>query len=73
MYKKYPISQHLQVTVYPLEATVFTVQTAQLAIADVQVKHYSKDVTATTHVATGAEVIIEANVLLGQLAYPLRH
>jgi hypothetical protein len=52
---------------YPLEATASTEQTAQLGIADAQVKHYCKDVTATTQLATGADGIIDANVLLGQL------
>jgi len=37
LYKKYPISQHLHVTVYPLDAIVSTAQIAQLEIADVHV------------------------------------
>ena len=53
------MSQHLHVIVYPLDATVLTVQTAQLEIADAQVKHYCKDVTVAMQVATGAAVIID--------------
>ena len=44
---------------------------AQSFIAEVQGKHFSRDVTAETQLATGADVMIEAYVLLGQLAYPL--
>jgi hypothetical protein len=57
--------------VYPLEATESTAQTAQFVIAEAHVKHYCNDVTAATQLATGAEDIIVANVILGQLAYPL--
>ena len=51
--------QHLHVIVCPLDATVLTVHTAQLVIADAQVKQYCKEVTATTHAAAGAAVIID--------------
>ena len=51
--------QHLHVIVCPLDATVLTVHTAQLVIADTQVKHYCKEVTVARQVATGAAVIID--------------
>lgn len=58
-------------TIYPDEATVFTVHAAQLVLEESQVKHYSKLVAGLTHDAWGAEDIIEAYVSIGQLAWPL--
>jgi hypothetical protein len=62
------MSQHLQVTVDPLEATASTVHMAQLVIAEAHVRQYYKEVKATTQAATGAELIIDGYVSLGQFA-----